>query len=206
MGFQISDFLAQVASTIESKQFVSVKDAKLKSVMSTGEDASWAIMDKQPTFTEAHVALANTALAWIRGYDGDNTFLKGLRTASQFDEIGVGTAERCAWIVPAYLRNTQEASPEGFGADSKFVGVVGQEHAFRGVVSMVRTVNTKYGPKQIITLCDSDQNVFTYWPSNRTLPVKGGDTVRVFGKVKAHSVYNGVKQNVLTRATIRVVA
>lgn len=202
---EIRQFLAQVASTIEGSAFVSAKDAKAKGVMSTGEDASWALIDGQPTFTEAHEALANKALDYVRGYEGDNSFLKGLRTACQFDEIGVQQAERVAWAIPAYNRSIEEQAPDGFGASSQYVGEIGGEHAFRGTVALTRTVNTRFGPKQIVTLTDKANNVFTYWPSNRVLDLKAGQAVRVVGKIKAHSAYNGVKQNVLTRAKIAVV-
>jgi hypothetical protein len=202
---EIQKFLAQVASTIESGAFVSVKDAKAKGVMSTGEDASWALIDGQPSYNEAHETLADEALAYFRAYEGDNAFLKGLRTLATFDEIGVAQAERAAWIIPAYQRNNQEATPNGFGADSEFVSEVGAEHAFRGSVASLRMVNTRFGPKQIVTLIDKANNVFTYWPSNRVLALTVGDSVRAVGKIKAHSVYNGVKQNVLTRAKIAVV-
>ena len=202
---EIRQFLAQVASAIEGSAFVSAKDAKAKGVMSTGEDASWALIDGQTTYNEAHMGLANEALTYIRGYDGDNSFLKGLRTVASFDEIGVAQADRVAWIIPAFKRSTEEAPVEGFGADSNFVGEVGMEHAFRGSVALTRTVNTRFGPKQIVTLVDKANNVFTYWPSNRVLDLKAGQSVRVVGKIKAHTVYGGVKQNVLTRAKIAVV-
>lgn len=202
---EIRKFLAQVASTIGTGTFVSAKDAKAKKVMSTGEDASWALIDGQPSFTEEDLALADLALAYVRGYEGDNTFLKGLRTVATFDEIGVQQADRAAWVIPAYQRSVQEQAPDGFGADSEFVGEIGGEHAFRGAVAMVRTVNTRYGPKQIVTLTDKASNVFTYWPSNRSLDLEAGQAVRVVCKIKAHQVYNGVNQTVLTRAKIAVV-
>ena len=202
---EIRQFLAQVASTIGKGGFVSAKEAKAKGVMSTGEDSSWALIDGQPSFNEADLALAELALDYVRNYEGDNSFLKGLRTVAGFDEIGVQQADRAAWIIPAYNRSVQEQTPDGFGADSEFVGEIGGEHAFRGTVAMVRMVNTRFGPKQIVTLADKANNVFTYWPSNRTLDLEAGQAVRCVGKVKAHQTYNGVKQTVLTRAKIAVV-
>jgi len=202
---EIRKFLAQVASAVEGAEFVSAKDAKAKKVMSTGEDSSWALIDGQPTFTEAHEALAEQALAHVLSYDGDNAFLKGLKTVAGFDEVGVAQADRVAWIIPVYLRSLNEAIPEGFGANSEFVGEIGEEVAFRGAVAMTRTVGTQFGPKQIVTLIDKANNVFVYWPSNRVLALEAGQSVRVFGKVKGHNVYEGVKQTILTRAKIAVV-
>jgi len=201
---EIRKFLAQVASTIAKGSFVSAKEAKAKNVMSTGEDSSWALIDRQPSFKDAHQGLADQALAYIRGYEGDNSFLKGLKTVSTYDEIGLQQADRVAWIIPAYIRTLQEQVPEGFGADSEFVSEIGEEHAFRGTVAMVRSVNTRFGPKQIVTLVDKANNVFTYWPSNRVLALEVGQAVRVVGKIKAHQTYNGIKQTVLTRAKIAV--
>lgn len=203
---EIQKFLAQVASTTESNGgFVSAKDAKEKSCMSTGEEASWALIERQPDFTAEHLKLADEALAFIRGYDGDKSFLKGLRTVAGNDDIGVGQADHAAWIISAFQRSTQEATPEGFGKDSKFVSEVGEEVAFRGTVAQVRMVHTRYGKKQIVTVQDAHNNVFVYWPSNRVLALTAGQNVRVFGKIKAHKVYEGVNQNVITRASIKAV-
>lgn len=199
---EILKFLAQVASKVEQSGFVSVKDAKVKNAMSTGEDSAWALIDGQPSFTETHTAIAERALAYVRGYEGDNSFLKSLQTAAAFDEIGMGQADKVAWVIPVYQRATQEATPVGFGADSEFVGEIGEEVCFRGVVAMARSVGTRFGPKQIITLTDKANNVFTYWPSNRVLALVAGNEVRVRGTVKAHSVYNGINQTQLTRAKI----
>lgn len=199
---EILKFLAQVASKIEQGSFVSVKDAKVKNVMSTGEDSTWALIDGQPSFTDTHLAFATLALAHVRGYEGDNSFLKSLKTVATFDEIGMSQADKVAWVIPVYLRATQEAIPEGFGTDSKFVGDIGEEVCFRGVVAMARSVGTRFGPKQIITLTDKANNVFTYWPSNRVLALVAGNEVRVRGIVKAHNVYNGINQTQLTRAKI----
>lgn len=200
---EIETFLAQVASTIESnKCFVSAKEAKEKSRQSTGEEASWALIERQPDFNEDHLDLSMKALTFIRGYDGNNAFLKGLRTLAGNDDIGVAQADRAAWIIPAYERSLQEATPEGFGANSKFVSEVGAEVAFRGTVANVRVVGTAFGKKQIVTVQDANSNVFVYWPSNRELPLTSGQEVRVVGKIKAHKVYEGVNQNVITRAKI----
>jgi len=203
---EILNFLAQVASTIEGSKFVSAKDAKAAKVMSTGEDASWALIDGQPTFTDAHKALAETALDYVRTYTGDNKFVKDLAKAASHEDIGIGQADRAAWIIPAYLRSLEDAANAFEAADSEFVGEVGGEAVFAGKVAAVRMVNVRGFKKQIINLLDGDGNVFTYWRNEKSaLALEAGQSIRAFGKVKAHSVYNGVKQTVLTRATIRVV-
>lgn len=202
---EIRKFLAQVASAVEGAEFVSAKDAKAKKVMSTGQDSAWALIDCQPTFTDAHEALAEQALAHVLSYDGDNTFLKALKTVAGFDEIGMTQADLTARIIPVYLRSLTETLPEGFGANSEFVGEIGEEVVFRGAVAQARTVGTKRGPKQVVTLIDKANNVFVYWPSNRVLALEAGQSVRVFGKVKAHNVYNAVKQTLLTWCKIAVI-
>ena len=203
---EILNFLAQVASNIEGSKFVTAKDAKAQKIMSTGEDASWALIDGQPTFTDAHLALAVEALDYVRTYTGDNKFVKDLGKVASNEDIGIGQADRAAWIIPAYQRSLEDAANAFEAANSEFVGEVGAEVVFAGKVAAVRTVNVRGFKKQVINLLDGKGNVFTYWRNEKAaLALEAGQSIRAFGKVKAHNVYNDVKQTVLTRATIRVI-
>lgn len=200
---EILKFLAQVANICETEKFVSTKDAKASGGDTTGDKAAWDIIARHPSFTEENLAFAQTALEWIRSYDGANKYLASLRKSVAFDDVGVKQAPFVAWVIPAYIRNQEESLPSIMSANSKFQGTVDKEHAFLGTVAALRTY-TRFGKqKQIVTLLDDGGNVFVYFPSNKILPLVTGDRVKVVAKVKAHNAYNGVDQTVLTRAVIR---
>lgn len=194
--------LAQVACAIRlgEGKFTNAKEAKAKGIMSTGEDSGWAVLDGQTTFTEEDETLAQEALNFVRGYEGTNKYLLGLKKVAAWDDVELQKAEAMAQIIPAFVRNSQEALPEGYGANSKFVGTVGKEHNFRGVIAMAREYTGRFGKKQVISVLDKEGNVLVYFPSNKILPLKAGDSIRCSGTVKSHSEYEGVAQTVLTRA------
>ena len=202
---EILNFLAQVASQIEGSKFVTAKDATARKVQSTGEEAAWAVIQDDCDFTDAHMELATKALAYVRDYKGDSKFVKDLNKVA-CEDIGMGQADRAAWIIPAYQRSLEDAANAFEAANSQFVGEIGGEAVFVGTVAAVRTVNVRGFKKQVINLLDGNGNVFTYWRNEKdALALEAGQSIRCFGKVKAHNVYNDVKQTVLTRATIRVV-
>lgn len=200
---EILEFLAQVANICETEKFVSTKDVKASGGETTGDKAAWDIIGRHPTFTEENHAFAQEALEWIRSYQGDNKYLASLRKSVAFDDVGVKQAPFVAWVIPAYIRNQEESLPTVMAGNSKFQGTVDREHAFLGTVAALRTYVRFGKQKQVVTLLDDGGNVFVYFPSNKILPLITGDRVKVVGKVKAHSVYNGVSQTVLTRAVIR---
>lgn len=199
---EILDFLSQVANIVETEKFVSTKDSKATGEQTTGDKAAWDVIQRSANFTEAHTAFAMEALTWIRGYEGANKYLLTLKKRVGFDDVTVASAPFVAWVIPAYIRNQEESIPALMAPNSKFVGTVGNEHAFLGTVSAARTY-TRFGKqKQVINLLDDSGNAFAYFPSNKILPVEPGDRVKVVGKVKAHTVYNGVNQTTLNYAKL----
>lgn len=200
---EILEFLAQVASIMETEKFVSAKDVKANGGETTGDKAVWDLIQKHSTFSEENLAFATQALTWIRGYEGDNKYLTSLRKRTFLDDgVTVGNASMIAWVIPAYIRDQEESLPAISGQNSQFCGTVDKEHAFVGTVAALRTYTRFNRQKQVITLLDDSGNVFVYFPSNKILPVQTGDRVKVAGTVKAHNVYNGVNQTVLTRAKL----
>jgi hypothetical protein len=200
---EILKFLAQEAHILETEKFVSTKDAKANPGMeTTGSKAAWDLIQGVMTFTEENLAFAQEALDFVRGYTGTNKYLVSLAKSAAFDDIGVGQADRVAWVIPAYLRNAEESLPGNLGAESKFVGSEGSEAAFIGTVAKTRTYVRFGKQKQVISLLDEKGNVYVWFPSNKVLPVEAGDCVKVVATVKAHNTYNGVNQTILTRATL----
>lgn len=196
------NFLAQVVADISVRGFISGKEAKDSGAQSTGDFAFWAVNLNEADYSEDHEKVASEALAWIRDYKGDNAFMQSLVKVAAFDTIHMGQCDRAAWIIQKFLNRENEELPVEYGANSQFVGVPKQEVVFRGTVALVRTYRSRFGEKQVLSLLDTKGNVYTYFPSNKILPLEQGQTVRVRAIVKAHNVYNGVNQTIVTRATI----
>lgn len=214
---EIRNLLAQVHSDLANgASFVSKGDAS-KGIRSTGDNAFWACNLNETTFDEADLKVADEALAWIRDYKGDNTFMRSLVTVASWDSISTKGADRAAWIVQKYLtRNDQRNTlPSGFGATSTHQGFVAEkgekkcELFFRATVASVRLYRNRYagpgpnGEKQVVTLLDSKGNVYVYFPSTKILPLIEGQNLLVRALVSGHSEYDGVKQTVVTRCEFR---
>lgn len=215
---EIRDLLAQVHSDLSNgAEFVSKGDAA-KGIRSTGDNAFWAVNLNEATFEEADFKVAEQALAWIRDYKGDNTFMKSLVTVASWDSISIKGSDRAAWIMQKYLtRDAARAAsmPEGFGATSThqgFVAAKGEKKCelfFRAEVASVRLYRNRYkgpgpnGEKQVVTLIDGKGNVYVYFPSTKILPLVQGQKLLVRALVTDHSEYDGVKQTVVTRCEFR---
>ena len=199
------EFLAQVSASIKANgKFVGGKDARISGGSTTGDDAAFAIMDGESNFDPSDVALAEEALAWVRGYDGDNKFLKSLQVKAALDDMLFSNASLVAWVIPAYQQKDNGGADLSAYTDAVFYGEVGGEAAFKGEVISVVTVNAgRFGPQTYVTLVDNRNHVFLWKTSgDRANGLKRGESVRCIAKIKEHSVYKGVKQTRITHAKI----
>ena len=199
------EFLAQVSASIKANgKFVSGKDAKANGTNSTGDDAAFAIMDGETSFDDTDMAVAEEALAWIRGYEGDNKFLTSLRTKVALDDMLFTNASIAAWVIPAFNDKDNVNADLSAYKDAVFYGTVGGEAAFKGeVVSVITLKGGRFGPQSFVTFADKANHVFLWKTSgDRANGLKAGQAGRVFGTIKEHKDYKGVKQTRLVRPRI----
>lgn len=184
------DFLAQVSAQINADgKFIAGKDAKATGQTTTGDLAGHAMLDGQTDYTDADLALATEALAWIRGYVGDDKFLTMLRAKVANDDMLFSGAAISAWVIPAFKRANGSGDGLDFSdyANSEYVGEVGKEVSFKGTIVSVQTKGTRWGPKQIIHLADKAGNLFVYLPSKERSDLPVGDVVYLSATVKSQT-------------------
>lgn len=215
---EIRNLLAQVHSDLSNgATFVPKNDAE-KGLRSTGDNAFWACNLNEATYDEMDLKMADEALAYVLDYKGDQLFMKSLARVASWDDISPKGVDRAAWIMQKYLTREEQAAglPDGFGAQSAFQGEIDeqgkllpkQEIYFRATVAATRLFRNRFkgpgpnGEKQVVTLSDKQGNVFAYFPSTKILDLKVGQELRVKATIKAHTTYEGVKQTVITRATL----
>jgi len=199
------EFLAQVSASIKANgKFVGGKDAKANGGATTGDDAAFAIMDGETNFDASDLALAEEALAWARGYEGDNKFLSALRVKVATDDMLFSNASIAAWVIPAYQDKDNTNADLSSYKDAVFYGSVGGEAAFRGsIVSVITTKGGRFGPQSYVTLADKANHLFLWKTSgDRANGLKAGQAVRVWGTIKEHKDYKGIKQTRLVRPKI----
>lgn len=85
--------------------------------------------------------------------------------------------------------------------DSKHVGKVGERITVKVNVLREFCKDGEYGVTHIYTMQDEDGNIFTWFSSNGILEER--QTVTLKGTVKAHDIFNGKAQTVLTRCKVQ---
>lgn len=202
------EFLAQVSASIKANgKFVGGKDAKANGGNTTGDDAAYAIMDGETSFDASDVLVAEEALAWIRGYEGDNKFLTTLRTKVALDDMLFGNATIAAWVIPAFNEKDNTNGDLSAYKDAVFYGSVDGEAAFRGeIVSVVTLKGGRFGPQSYVNIADKANHLFLWKTSgDRANGLKAGQQVRVFGTIAEHKDYKSLKQTRIVRPKITLV-
>lgn len=85
-------------------------------------------------------------------------------------------------------------------SDSTFVGSIGERLDLKLTVKRAHTFDGAYGSSTLHVFEDELGNLFVWTTSSRTLPP--GKTYMVRGSVKAHEIYRGACQTILTRCKI----
>lgn len=194
---QTVEFLAQVCAEIRKNGFIGTKQAKAERIDSTGSRAFWDLTEGNGFVEEEDVATASEVLEYITEMDDpEKGFMRDCREASLNETLRTGTENLLAALVEHYRNREQAESFE----DSDYVGVIGEQHATRAQVVAKRTGIGRYESK-MIRFVDGDGNLIVWWCS--TMPdVNVGDDVRLVGKVKAHNVYRGETQTLMTRCKV----
>lgn len=107
-------------------------------------------------------------------------------------------SERQIAAVAAALDRAQARREKA--AQSEHVGTVGERLTIPVRVAFVRDLDGHYGPKRLVKLEDGQGNILvTFATSAWVWEVDRGDELNVTGTVKAHEIYEGSAQTVLTR-------
>jgi hypothetical protein len=111
-----------------------------------------------------------------------------------------------ASIVSSYLRDLNRgklrAAATASLKNSQHLGEVNTKVAFKGVVLKFSTKDGMYGTTYIYRFLTEDGNVVVWFASNHQ-SVNEGDKVSVKGTIKKNDEYEGVKNTVVTRCTVK---
>ena len=85
---------------------------------------------------------------------------------------------------------------------SQYVGAIGDKIDTILTIKSAIPVNGFYGDSTMHIMVDSDQNVYVWSTTTKTLTV--GATYRVKGTIKDHKTYQHIKQTILTRCRVEL--
>lgn len=80
------------------------------------------------------------------------------------------------------------------------VGTVGEKITITGTVKVAKAIDTQFGLSRLLIVADADGNLIKAFTTAQFVwDVEVGDELTLTVTVKAHEVYEGVKQTVITR-------
>ena len=144
--------------------------------------------------------LVQDILMWIEKHEESNNYFHNLKTVCSLEYITFENFGLLTSAFPAYdkdkeseKRETEEKAKE---KKSEYMGNVGDRiTVWISEFKVVTSWETMYGVTKIFKIIDVYGNVYI-WKTNGEI---AEGTKEIFGTVKAHNEYNGIKQTELTR-------
>ncbi|RLG71293.1 MAG: hypothetical protein DRO04_00085 [Candidatus Iainarchaeum archaeon] len=103
----------------------------------------------------------------------------------------------------AYYKRRQRERREREECRDAWLAPEGEKVEGEAIVITVCRVATFYGPSTLVKFITSDRHLCTTFSNAAwTLDVKEGHRIRFKGRVKRHTMYNGVKETQLTRVRV----
>lgn len=159
--------------------------------------------------TADEIALGAAAAKWAAEVEPTNDYYANLNAVALKTSLRVKDLGLAASAVSAYMKATEReierAEAAKATAESAFVGTVKERLEITGQVANVRFFPGDWGTKALVKII-SDGNLLVWWCSNADKAPAQGKTVTGKATVKAHELRDGVRQTVLTRAALEVVA
>jgi len=163
---------------------------------------------KLPDVTDKMKAEASAAIEWASNIEAnDNDYLYNIRTIANcqlIDEKLVGLAIS---IIPSYRRELSKQAEASLSFKDEFYGELKQKIDIKGMCTKVISMESSYGTLLIIKFV-SDGYTFI-WKTNPTtvsnITLDQNKTYQIKASIKAHNLYNGKKQTIITRAKLKEV-
>lgn len=140
-----------------------------------------------------------TCIEWIKQQDGKTDFMYNLKLAVA---QAVAPQKMFAFVVAGvsmWMRSVEEkVAKEKTTKVNEFIGVVGQRQEFFDLKIVREYVSEgTFGSTFITTMEDTDGRCVVWFASKRVGEV--GNTVNLKATIKDHTMYNDLKQTVITR-------
>lgn len=163
--------------------------------------------------SDADVETATLSIAYARealGEKGDarDDYEHNLYVAVSVDSVDSRMMGIVCSLISYYKRMVEREVARRSGAASQHVGAVKECLALRALtLASVRTIDGSYGTSYLHTFRDTSGNVFKWFASKKSVGIDDaelveGQTYAVWGTVKGHGEYKGVKETSLTRCVV----
>lgn len=151
--------------------------------------------------TEADFETARATIEFVRASDDPGDYMSNLRVACCLDYVRSRNTGLVASAPQAYLRHLGEVREREARPPSEYVGTPGERLAFDAVVVRKIAIETDRGTLRIIVL-RTDAGAILTWKTTACFSPQQGDRVTGKGTIKAHEVYRGERQTVLSRVAV----
>lgn len=195
--FDIEDVLSLAISSIKSNGY-----SNSSSEFPTADHVRTQLL--YGSIPSGNMDEVNAMLSWIRGMDLEdvqsNQYMMNLWSVCSKDSVSYRNVGLVVSLPVAYEKAMQVVDSKG---KSSHLGNVGEvlELSDVKVVKLIG-IDTRYGYSYLVIM-EKDGNVLTWFTRNPKCSV--GDVVKVKGRVKEHSEYNGILQTVLTRCKLEII-
>jgi len=151
----------------------------------------------------------NGALAWARTVEGDNDYIRNIRTLANANGVGYKHIGFIASIIPAFDRAMERETERVFKAkakadrpESNWVGAVGDRMTLKAVtLETVKELNGRFGISFLHKFTDGYGNDITWFASKDNICAVG-DTIAMTATVKRHDEFRGRKNTIVNRAKV----
>jgi hypothetical protein len=147
---------------------------------------------------------AKTIIEWASNLESVNDYLYNIRTISNCNMIDEKLVGLAVSMIPSYRREVSKQAEAALSFKDEFYGQPKDKIDIKGLCTKVISMESSYGTLLIIKFV-SDGYTFI-WKTNPTtiknVVLDQGKTYQVKASIKAHNLYNGSKQTVITRAKL----
>lgn len=169
-------------------------------------------MDLNPTpkrqpieLTEADIALATETKEYFQNLpvQSDSDYINNLRVICKMDNIDFKKVAILVSAVNVIIRNKQRETEKKNAPVSEYVGTVkerirGMELTFNREIALGAGM---YGEQFLYAFTDNSGNQFTWITGKRDFNI--GEKYNMDFTVKGHREYRGIKQTIMTRASVK---
>lgn len=217
--FTAESLLSQVANVVRNDGWCSRTEAK-NSMMPKTATVDFALCLFDPKFldrltekqrdtyavSEEDKAKAIKAIDWAQSLPSEvsNDYLWNIRVVSHRENITHREAGLAGSIIAAYLRHLEQEVKrqyERLATLNEYIGEVGKRDILTLTCTAERGLESAYGSLTLYKFRDADGRTAAWFASNQA-DLEIGSMYRLKASVKKHEMYQGMRQTLLTRATV----
>ena len=207
--FSLDSFLSYAFQVVEIKGYISAKNEDLQTgILSTktltcNEYFGYNKMIITDETKEAVKKIIETVKDELTKKINLNEYENNILRLIEANRMKINHAGYVVSIIPLYNRLTDVTSQ---ATESQYIGEIGQKmESIKAVVTYYNNIPTQYGITHLYKF-NSDNNVITYFSSNDLNLNVNDDVIITKATVKTHDMYNNVRQTVITRGKIQLLA